>query len=52
MLDTFTGRLWRVSETGEVGLFLNPVPYRTKEGKYSPFPEKVPGAGEKEGRKK
>jgi hypothetical protein len=42
MLDTFTGRLWRISETGEVGLFLSPVPYRTSEGTYSPVPEKAP----------
>ncbi|MFH0786970.1 MAG: hypothetical protein V2B13_05050 [Pseudomonadota bacterium] len=41
MLDTFTGRLWRISETGEVGLFLSPVPYRISKGKYSPLPENV-----------
>jgi hypothetical protein len=52
MLDTFTGRLWRVAETGEVGLFLSPVPYRIKEGTYSPLPEKSPEAREKDSRKK
>ncbi|MBN1106874.1 MAG: hypothetical protein JXL84_25955 [Deltaproteobacteria bacterium] len=52
MLDTFTGRLWRVSETGEVGLFLSPVPYRIKDGKYSPLPERLPEGGAKESRKK
>ncbi len=38
MLDTATGRLWRISETGEVGMFLSPVPYRSKEGKCTPLP--------------
>ncbi len=52
MLDSATGRLWRVSETGEVGLFLNPVPYRVKDGKYSPIPGESTEAGEKEIKKK
>jgi hypothetical protein len=52
MLDTFTGRLWRISESGGVGIFLNPVPYRLKDGKYEPLPEMVPEAGRKEGGKK
>jgi len=39
MLDTITGRLWRISESGEIGIFLSPVPYRTEEKKYSPTPE-------------
>jgi hypothetical protein len=41
MLDTFTGRLWRVAESGEVGLFLRSVTYRTSEGRYSPLPEEI-----------
>jgi hypothetical protein len=52
MLDTWTGRLWRISESGGVGVFLNPVPYRLKDGKYEPLPEAVPGAGRTEGPKK
>ena len=53
MLDTFTGRLWRISETGEVGLFLSPVPYRTSEGTYSPVPEKAPDpSSRKKGKKR
>ncbi len=40
MLDTWTGRLWRISENGEVGKFLLPIPYQISEGKYSYFPEK------------
>ena len=53
MLDTLTGRLWRISESGEVGLFLSPVPYRMKDGKYSPLPgDSLPEPGRKEtGRK-
>jgi hypothetical protein len=38
MLDTQTGRVWRVSESSEVGMFLSPVPYKTGEGKYSFLP--------------
>ncbi|MFZ0448959.1 MAG: hypothetical protein WAL98_06925 [Desulfatiglandaceae bacterium] len=44
MLDTTTGRLWRISESGEVGIFLTPVPYRTKEGKCISTPEKAPAS--------
>jgi hypothetical protein len=39
MLDTVTGRLWRISKSSEIGLFLSPVPYRAKEGKYSFLPD-------------
>lgn len=39
MLDTFTGRLWRISESGEVGLFLDEIPYQTGDGEYSPLPD-------------
>jgi hypothetical protein len=41
MLDTMTGRLWRIAETGEIGLHLRPVPYRDEEGKCTPVPESV-----------
>ena len=41
MLDTQTGRLWRIAETGEIGLFLRAIPYRDDEGEISPFPGKV-----------
>jgi len=41
MLDTWTGRLWRISESGEVGKFLAPVPYKLKDGTYAPVPEKI-----------
>lgn len=54
MLDTFSGRLWRIAESGEVGLFLRPVPYRIGDGEYTPLPEKLPvpaQEGEKDGEK-
>ena len=39
MLDTQTGRVWRIAESGEVGQFLRAVPYKTADGEYSPVPE-------------
>jgi hypothetical protein len=47
MLDTFTGRLWRIAETGEAGMFLRAVPYRTADGKLSPIPEDISDSGKK-----
>ncbi|RLB43143.1 MAG: hypothetical protein DRH12_03750 [Deltaproteobacteria bacterium] len=41
MLDTWTGRLWRLSESGEVGKYLSPVPYKLRDGNYGPIPEDV-----------
>ena len=41
MLDTFSGRLWRIAESGEIGLFLRAVPYRTAEGEYKPLPKNI-----------
>jgi hypothetical protein len=48
MLDTHTGRLWRISESGEIGLFLSPVPYRSKDGKPTPLPEIIPDVSRRE----
>ncbi len=42
MLDTVTGRLWRISESGGIGLFLKAVPYRIGDGKYEPLPPELP----------
>ena len=42
MLDTFSGRLWRVSKSGKIGMFLEPVPYRADKGKFSPVPGPTP----------
>ena len=52
MLDTFSGRLWRISKSGRVGIFLESVQYRVGEGKYSSLPgqisDSVPKETEKE----
>ena len=52
MLDTWSGRLWRIAESGEVGLFLRAVPYRLGDGEYAPIPKKLPGPELKEGKKR
>ena len=39
MLDTWTGRLWRVAETGKIGVHLKTVPYLMEGGDTSPAPE-------------
>jgi hypothetical protein len=38
MLDTLSGRLWRIGETGTVGLFLQPVPYKHEKNDYHVLP--------------
>ncbi len=40
MLDTTTGRLWKISERGDIGIFLKNIPYCNTEGKCSSSPEK------------
>jgi hypothetical protein len=52
MLDTWSGRLWRIAESGEIGLFLRAVPYRIGDGEYTPLPEKLPGPGQEGTEKK
>ncbi|RJR19737.1 MAG: hypothetical protein C4582_10115 [Desulfobacteraceae bacterium] len=42
MLDTVTGRLWRVSESGKIGTHLKPVPYCDEKGDCAPFPPGLP----------
>ena len=39
MLDTLTGRLWRIGESSDVGMHLRPIPYRSDNGKYSSLPD-------------
>jgi len=46
MLDTATGRLWRMGESGKVGVFLKAVPYRDAKGACTFLPDKIPDAGE------
>ena len=38
MLDTATGRLWRVAESGRIGIYLTPVTYRLESGEYVNMP--------------
>ncbi|MGE5841596.1 MAG: hypothetical protein ACM335_04915 [Deltaproteobacteria bacterium] len=52
MLDTLTGRLWRVGESSDVGMHLRPILYRTEDGKYSPVPDGAQEAKAKEPAKK
>lgn len=52
MLDTWSGRLWRIAESGEIGLFLRAVLYRIEDGEYTPLPEKLPVPGQKRNEKK
>jgi len=41
LLDTFTGRLWRLGKRTDIGLCLTPVPYRSDDGECSPLPEPI-----------
>ncbi len=42
MLDTFTGRLWRIAESGKLGTHLKPVLYCAEDGQCSPLPGDAP----------
>jgi hypothetical protein len=42
MLDTATGRLWRLTKRTDIGVCLSSVPYRSAEGECSAFPEGTP----------
>lgn len=44
MLDTFTGRLWRLGKRTDIGLCLTPVPYRSEDGECSAMPEPITDA--------
>jgi hypothetical protein len=48
MLDTFTGRLWRLTNRADIGLCLTVVPYRNEEGECTPLPVEIPEAERKE----
>jgi hypothetical protein len=48
MLDTFTGRLWRLTKRTDIGLCLTSVPYRNEEGECAPLPIEIPEAKGKE----
>ena len=38
MLDTKTGRLWKMGESGKIGVHLKPVPYRGEGGECTHVP--------------
>ena len=42
MLDTATGRLWRLTKRSDIGVCLSTVPYRSAEGECSALPENAP----------
>ena len=52
MLDSATGRLWRMGESGKVGIFLKAVPYLDAEGECTFLPERVPDPEPKTSEKK
>jgi len=41
MLDTATGRLWRIGESGKLGTFLKSIPYRNAKGECTILPGEV-----------
>ena len=51
MLDTFTGRLWRITKRTDIGICLTSVPYRTAGGECSALPEKISDPGCREVKK-
>lgn len=51
MLDTQTGRLWRIGESSDVGTHLRVIPYKDEQGKVSPCPGEIPEKKAKEGKK-
>ena len=51
MLDTVTGRLWRLTKRSDIGVCLSAVPYRSAEGECSALPEKVSVSDRSEGKK-
>ena len=52
MLDTATGRLWRMGESGKVGTFLKAIPYLDAEGESTFLPNSAPDSGQKKPQKK
>ena len=52
MLDTATGRLWRIGESGKLGTFLKSIPYRNAKGECTILPEEITDAAPKKSPKK
>jgi len=47
MLDTATGRLWRIGASGKLGTFLKCIPYRNAKGECTILPEEISDAAPK-----
>jgi hypothetical protein len=43
MLDTETGRLWRIGESSDLGTHLRAIPYKDEQGKVFYWPTATPG---------
>ena len=52
MLDTATGRLWRIGESGKLGTFLKCITYRNAKGECTALPEEISDAAPKKPPKK
>ena len=52
MLDTATGRLWRIGESGKLWTFLKSIPYRNAKGECTILPEEISDAARKKSPKK
>ena len=52
MLDTATGRLWRIGASGKLGTFLKSIPYRNEKGECTVLPEEITDAGPEKSPKK
>jgi hypothetical protein len=52
MLDTQTGRLWRIGESSDVGTHLKAIPYKDEQGKVFYRPDAAPEKKPKEKTKK
>ena len=51
MLDTATGRLWQIGETGKIGVFLKSIPYRNEKGECTLLPDEISGPAPKKTKK-
>ncbi len=51
MLDTATGRLWQIGETGKIGVFLKSIPYRNEKGECTLLPDEILGPAPKKPKK-
>ena len=47
MLDTTTGRLWRIGASGKLGTFLKSIPYLNAKGECTILPEEISDAAPK-----